>query len=69
MDARFPYSPAEVAKVQLVQFGILSPDEIVIPRLPPTTAPASVWFLFSPPGVGTRAGLGGLASSELGIDR
>ncbi|EMS51654.1 DNA-directed RNA polymerase II subunit RPB1 [Triticum urartu] len=28
MDARFPYSPAEVAKVQLVQFGILSPDEI-----------------------------------------
>jgi len=36
MDARFPYSPAEVAKVQLVQFGILSPDEIVIPLpLPP----------------------------------
>ncbi|GJN39639.1 hypothetical protein PR202_gb28770 [Eleusine coracana subsp. coracana] len=31
MDARFPYSPAEVAKVHLVQFGILSPDEIVIP--------------------------------------
>ncbi|WVZ87666.1 hypothetical protein U9M48_034272 [Paspalum notatum var. saurae] len=28
MDVRFPYSPAEVAKVQLVQFGILSPDEI-----------------------------------------
>lgn len=28
MDARFPYSPAEVAKVQVVQFGILSPDEI-----------------------------------------
>ncbi|CAD6341703.1 unnamed protein product [Miscanthus lutarioriparius] len=28
MDARFPYSPAEVAKVELVQFGILSPDEI-----------------------------------------
>ncbi|KVH98536.1 Aspartate decarboxylase-like domain-containing protein [Cynara cardunculus var. scolymus] len=28
MDIRFPYSPAEVAKVRLVQFGILSPDEI-----------------------------------------
>ncbi|XVE87489.1 hypothetical protein DITRI_Ditri18aG0121500 [Diplodiscus trichospermus] len=28
MDLRFPYSPAEVAKVRLVQFGILSPDEI-----------------------------------------
>jgi hypothetical protein len=35
MDARFPYSPAEVAKVELVQFGILSPDEIVIPLAPP----------------------------------
>lgn len=31
MDMRFPYSPAEVAKVRCVQFGILSPDEIVIP--------------------------------------
>lgn len=30
MDLRFPYSPAEVAKVRMVQFGILSPDEIVI---------------------------------------
>lgn len=30
MDLRFPFSPAEVAKVRLVQFGILSPDEIVI---------------------------------------
>lgn len=30
MDLRFPYSPAEVAKVRTVQFGILSPDEIVI---------------------------------------
>ena len=30
MDIRFPYSPAEVTKVQLIQFGILSPDEIVI---------------------------------------
>lgn len=29
MDIRFPYSPAEVAKVRTVQFGILSPDEIV----------------------------------------
>lgn len=29
MDLRFPYSPAEVAKVRMVQFGILSPDEIV----------------------------------------
>lgn len=29
MDTRFPYSPAEVAKVRMVQFGILSPDEIV----------------------------------------
>ncbi|XP_022895267.1 DNA-directed RNA polymerase II subunit 1 [Olea europaea var. sylvestris] len=28
MDIRFPYSPAEVAKVRVVQFGILSPDEI-----------------------------------------
>ncbi|BAS92312.1 Os05g0151000 [Oryza sativa Japonica Group] len=29
MDAaRFPYSPAEVAKVEAVQFGVLSPDEI-----------------------------------------
>uniref|UniRef100_A0A9I9D6E9 DNA-directed RNA polymerase subunit n=1 Tax=Cucumis melo TaxID=3656 RepID=A0A9I9D6E9_CUCME len=28
MDLRFPYSPAEVAKVRMVQFGILSPDEI-----------------------------------------
>nr|GEY43004.1 DNA-directed RNA polymerase II subunit 1 [Tanacetum cinerariifolium]GEY66400.1 DNA-directed RNA polymerase II subunit 1 [Tanacetum cinerariifolium] len=28
MDIRFPYSPAEVAKVRLVQFGILSPNEI-----------------------------------------
>uniref|UniRef100_A0A453MB29 Uncharacterized protein n=1 Tax=Aegilops tauschii subsp. strangulata TaxID=200361 RepID=A0A453MB29_AEGTS len=32
MDARFAHSPAEAAKVQLVQFGILSPDEIVMPR-------------------------------------
>ncbi|KAL3624527.1 DNA-directed RNA polymerase II subunit rpb1 [Castilleja foliolosa] len=28
MDLRFPYSPAEVTKVKVVQFGILSPDEI-----------------------------------------
>ncbi|XP_037492745.1 DNA-directed RNA polymerase II subunit RPB1 [Jatropha curcas] len=28
MDTRFPYSPAEVAIVRMVQFGILSPDEI-----------------------------------------
>ncbi|KAK1297712.1 DNA-directed RNA polymerase II subunit RPB1 [Acorus calamus] len=28
MDARFPHSPVEVAKVRTVQFGILSPDEI-----------------------------------------
>ncbi|KAL3525220.1 hypothetical protein ACH5RR_013592 [Cinchona calisaya] len=28
MDILFPYSPAEVAKVRVVQFGILSPDEI-----------------------------------------
>ncbi|KAK1394376.1 hypothetical protein POM88_013432 [Heracleum sosnowskyi] len=28
MDMRFPFSPAEVAKVRMVQFGILSPDEI-----------------------------------------
>ncbi|MQM18244.1 hypothetical protein Taro_051234 [Colocasia esculenta] len=28
MDVRFPYSPAEVAEVRTVQFGILSPDEI-----------------------------------------
>ena len=30
MDIRFPFSPAEIAKVRMVQFGILSPDEIVI---------------------------------------
>ncbi|KAK9215201.1 hypothetical protein WN944_007205 [Citrus x changshan-huyou] len=29
MENRFQYSPAEVAKVRLVKFGILSPDEIV----------------------------------------
>ncbi|RWW08445.1 hypothetical protein GW17_00028117 [Ensete ventricosum] len=34
MDTRFPFSPAEVAKVRVVQFGILSPDEIVIPTIP-----------------------------------
>ncbi|TQD85770.1 hypothetical protein C1H46_028686 [Malus baccata] len=28
MDQRFPYSPAETAKVRRVRFGILSPDEI-----------------------------------------
>ncbi|KAL6659840.1 hypothetical protein ACP70R_002669 [Stipagrostis hirtigluma subsp. patula] len=28
MDTRFPHSPAEVAKVELVQFGVLSPDQI-----------------------------------------
>ncbi|RVX16796.1 DNA-directed RNA polymerase II subunit 1 [Vitis vinifera] len=28
MDMRFPYSPAEFAKVRAVQFGVLSPDEI-----------------------------------------
>ncbi|CAD5180600.1 unnamed protein product [Musa acuminata subsp. malaccensis] len=28
MDMRFPYSPANVAKVGAVQFGILSPEEI-----------------------------------------
>ncbi|KAL0411766.1 UNVERIFIED_CONTAM: DNA-directed RNA polymerase II subunit RPB1 [Sesamum latifolium] len=28
MDLRFPFSPAEVAKVRVVQFGIISPDEI-----------------------------------------
>ncbi|KAK1262286.1 DNA-directed RNA polymerase II subunit RPB1 [Acorus gramineus] len=28
MDARFPHSPAEVAKVRTVQFGVLSLDEI-----------------------------------------
>eukprot|EP00271_Cylindrocystis_brebissonii_P003385 TRINITY_DN1429_c0_g6_i1.p1 TRINITY_DN1429_c0_g6~~TRINITY_DN1429_c0_g6_i1.p1 ORF type:complete len:1954 (-),score=319.86 TRINITY_DN1429_c0_g6_i1:2079-7940(-) len=28
MDQRFPYSPQELAKVKVVQFGILSPDEI-----------------------------------------
>ena len=31
MDERFPYSPAETTKVELVQFGVLSPDEIVMP--------------------------------------
>jgi len=31
MDVRFPHSPAEVAKVELVQFGVLGPDEIVMP--------------------------------------
>ncbi|KAH9626354.1 hypothetical protein KSS87_010048 [Heliosperma pusillum] len=28
MDTRFPFSPAEVSKVHMIQFGILSPDEI-----------------------------------------
>ncbi|KAK9691541.1 hypothetical protein RND81_09G203000 [Saponaria officinalis] len=28
METRFPHSPMEVAKVQMIQFGILSPDEI-----------------------------------------
>ncbi|CAO2141859.1 unnamed protein product [Urochloa humidicola] len=28
MDTRFSHSPAETAKVELVQFGVLSPDEI-----------------------------------------
>ncbi|TVU00263.1 hypothetical protein EJB05_54316 [Eragrostis curvula] len=28
MDTRFAHSPAQVAKVKLVQFGVLSPDEI-----------------------------------------
>ena len=32
MDTRFPFSPAEVSKVRVVQFGILSPDEIVMLR-------------------------------------
>lgn len=40
MDTRFPFSPAEVAKVRVVQFGILSPDEIVIYSL----SGFSVWF-------------------------
>uniref|UniRef100_A0A453RXI8 Uncharacterized protein n=1 Tax=Aegilops tauschii subsp. strangulata TaxID=200361 RepID=A0A453RXI8_AEGTS len=57
MDARFPYSPAEVAKVKLVQFGILSPDEIVIPRLP---HPHRRLCFVSLRGVGTRTGLTGL---------
>lgn len=39
MDDRFPYSPAEVEKVSAVQFGILSPDEIVNSR-PPSLCPA-----------------------------
>lgn len=34
MDLKFPFSPAEVAKVRVVQFGILSPDEIVILTIP-----------------------------------
>jgi hypothetical protein len=29
MEQRFEYSPAEVARVRTVQFGVLSPDEIV----------------------------------------
>lgn len=44
MDLRFPYSPAEVAKVRMVQFGILSPDEIVI-LLP--TPPHQFFFILS----------------------
>jgi hypothetical protein len=31
MDMSFLHSPAEVANVELVQFGILGPDEIVMP--------------------------------------
>lgn len=29
MDQRFAYSPADLARVKCVQFGIISPDEIV----------------------------------------
>jgi hypothetical protein len=29
MDQRFAFSPADLARVKTVQFGILSPDEIV----------------------------------------
>lgn len=39
MDTRFAYSPVETAKVELVQFGVLSPDEIVMP--PRSLAPLS----------------------------
>lgn len=62
MDARFAHSPAETAKVQLVQFGILSPDEIVIP--PPAAAlPCSVSFLFSL----LSGGVGSSNSSGFGL--
>nr|CAD1830564.1 unnamed protein product [Ananas comosus var. bracteatus] len=43
MDMRFPFSPAEVAKVRTVQFGILSPDEIVITFF----SPINRLFLFT----------------------
>lgn len=29
MDQRFAFSPADLARVKTVQFGIISPDEIV----------------------------------------
>lgn len=32
MDQRFAYSPADLARVKTVQFGILGPDEIVRSR-------------------------------------
>ena len=43
---RFPYSPAEFAKVRAVQFGVLSPDEIVI-FLHPNCSLQDSHFLFS----------------------
>jgi hypothetical protein len=52
MDVRLPHSPAEVAKVELVQFGILSPDEIVMPLAP--LAPSLLEFVLRI----QRAGLG-----------
>jgi len=32
---RFPHSTAELRRVKAVQFGVLSPDEIVRPRCDP----------------------------------
>jgi hypothetical protein len=45
MDVRFLHSPAEVAKVELVQFGILGPDEIIMP-CPSSARPLLLELIF-----------------------
>jgi hypothetical protein len=57
MDVRFPHSPAEVAKVELVQFGVLSPDEIVIPLV--HSPPLCLNLVFEFEWAGWFVGIGG----------